>query len=56
MSLAALVLVGVVVGAAGVEILHRRQPELVRRIEASAKNVAKRLFSSESSEGEFPRG
>ncbi len=54
MPLIALVLVGAVVGAAGVEILHLRQPELVKKIQASAKKFANRFVSSESSAEESP--
>jgi len=38
-------MIGVIVGAAGVEILHLRRPGLVAKIEASAKEVAKRLVT-----------
>ena len=55
MPLLALALVGVVVGAAGAEILHLRRPELVKKIQASAKKFAKRLVSCEPSAEESPK-
>ena len=55
MPLLALGLVGVLVGAAGAEILHLRQPELVKKIQASAKKFAKRFVTSDSSEEEAPK-
>ena len=54
MPLLALALVGVVVGAAGAEILHAKQPELVKRIQASAKKFVKRFVPSKSPEEESP--
>jgi hypothetical protein len=50
MPLLALAFVGVVVGAAGAEFLRAKQPELVKKIQASAKKFVKRFVASESSE------
>jgi len=45
MALLGLAMIGVIVGAAGVEILHLHSPGLVAKIEASAKEVARRLVT-----------
>jgi len=45
MPLLGLAMIGFIVGAAGVEILHLHRPGLVTKIEASAKEVAKRLVT-----------
>lgn len=52
MSLIGLALVGVLVGAVGTEILRAHKPELVKKIESSAKRFADSLHSSKASDEE----
>jgi len=52
MPLLALGLLSVFVGAAGAEILHARQPELVKKIRASAKKIVNCCGVSEVSKEE----
>ena len=44
-------LLGIVLGAAGSEILRAKKPDLVKRIEEVAKRFADSLCSSKSREG-----
>jgi len=47
-----LALLGVVLGAAGAEFLRAKKPELVEKIEDSAKRFVESLSSLESADGE----
>ena len=50
MSMLALGLIGIIVGAAGSEILRAAKPEFVKKIEDSAKHFAESFSASESDE------
>jgi len=43
MGALALALIGVMLGAAGAELLHAKDPELAKRIEDAAKRLIERL-------------
>ena len=43
-----LALLGVVLGAAGVEVLRAKKPEVIEKIEAKAKRFVDSIFPSES--------
>jgi len=50
MSMLALGLIGVIIGAAGSEILRAARPEFIEKIEDSAKRFAEGFSLSESDE------
>jgi len=52
MPLIAFALIGVAVGAAGAELLHFQQPEMVKKIQASAKIFVNRFVSCKSADKE----
>lgn len=56
MSLIGLALLGVLLGAVGTEILRAHKPELVKRIECSAKRFVDSLHSSKASDEEAKDG
>ena len=56
MSLIGLALLGVLLGAVGTQILRARKPELVRKIECSAKRFVDSLDSSKASDEEAKDG
>ena len=52
MSLLGLALMGILLGAAGSEILRVTRPDLVKKVEDSAKDFAESFGASKSSEDE----
>ncbi len=50
MGLVGLTFLGIVLGAAGSELLRAKKPELVKTIEDSAKRLEDSLFSSKSTD------
>ena len=52
MALIGLALLGVAVGAAGTEILRARNPELVEKVEESARRLVERFFPSKTDDEE----
>ncbi len=53
MSMLALGLIGIIIGAVGSEVLRAVKPELVEKVERSAKRFAEGFSLSESDEEEL---
>jgi len=51
MGLVGLMLLGIVLGAAGTEILRVKKPELVEKIEDAAKRFVDSVYSSKPEDG-----
>ena len=50
MGLIILGILGIIIGAAGIEILHAKKPEMMAKLQNNAKKCVDRVCSSKSSE------